>query len=367
MKKILFATPYKSSTGGISQWASHIVNHYEMDGFDDCFLDVLSMNDVKQGRSTIGMSFCHRVIYGLQTYSYVVSQLKKRLKTTRYDILHISSSASLSLVKDLWMIGVARRRRVKTIVHFHFGRIPQLLESKGWEYCLLKMVIRKADLVVVMDEASYKALKINGFSNVCLIPNPLSQQVVKSVEQLGNVTRKTRTITFVGHVVPNKGIFELVEACREIDDVEVRIVGPVAPNIQTALEKIAAKRNNMVKFVGTLPLEDVIKEMKTCGVFALPTYSEGFPNVIIESMACGCSIITTPVGAIPEMLDIAGDAPCGVCVEPRNVGQLRQAICEMLDNPNQNKEYGERAKKRVYSEYSMDVVWQRLVKAWNSI
>ncbi len=366
MKRILFATPYKSSTGGISQWASHIVNHYEASGRNDCLMDVLPMNDVKQGRSTIGMSFRRRVIYGLQTYSHVVKQLKKTLKTTKYDILHISSSASLSLVKDLWMIRVARRRNVKTIVHFHFGRIPQLFKSKGWEYCLLRRVINKANTVVVMDEASHKTLKSNGFSNVCLIPNPLSTQVAKTAEQIGDIKREPRTIAFVGHVVPNKGVFELVEACREIDNVELRIIGPATPEIQAALEKIANQKD-FVKFVGTLPLEEVIKEMKTCGVFVLPTYTEGFPNVIIESMACGCSIITTPVGAIPEMLNLDGEAPCGVAVEPKNVDQLKKAITDMLNNPSQAKVYGELAKARVHREYSMKVVWQRLVDAWNNI
>lgn len=366
MKKILFATPYKSSTGGITQWASHILKHYETNGLNDCLLDVLPMNDVKQGRSTIGMSFRQRMVYGLQTYSHVVSQLKKILKTSQYDILHISSSASLSLVKDLWMIKVACRRKVKTIVHFHFGRIPQLLVSKGWEYHLLKRVIKKADMVVVMDETSYKALNSRGVKNVSLIPNPLSALVVRTAEHIGDIKREPRTITFVGHVVQNKGVFELVEACRGIDNVELRIVGHATLEIQSALER-TAKIKGLVKFLGTLPLDEVIKEMKTCGVFALPTYSEGFPNVIIESMACGCPIITTPVGAIPEMLNIFGEVPCGVCVEPRNVEQLRQAICHMLDNPDQAKAYGERAKERVHKEYSMNVVWKYLLNAWNSI
>lgn len=366
MKKILFATPYKSTTGGISQWASHIVNYYEASGRNDCLLEILPMNDVKKGRSTIGMSFRQRVIYGLQTYSHVVSQLKKTLKATKYDILHISSSASLSLVKDLWMINVARRHSVKTIVHFHFGRIPALIKNKGWEYKLLMKVIRKATQVIVMDAASYNSLKGIGVKNVTLVPNPLSSQVEEAIKSNKDVRRHQNTVLFVGHVVKTKGIFELVEACRDIDNIRLRVVGPVQPEVKSSLLELTNNRE-FIDFVGTVPLEQVIKEMLSCGVFVLPTYSEGFPNVIIESMACGCPIVTTPVGAIPEMLAIDSDNPCGICVEVRNVEELKNAIQTMLSDSKRANEMGELAKARVRGEYAMDVIWSQLTSIWETI
>ena len=89
--KILFATPYKCMTGGIAQWAEHIASHYEKSAMAECKLDILPMNDPKSGRSTVGMSLCHRIIYGFQTYSRVLRNLKKRLSSEKYDILHIKN------------------------------------------------------------------------------------------------------------------------------------------------------------------------------------------------------------------------------------------------------------------------------------
>jgi glycosyltransferase involved in cell wall biosynthesis len=86
--------------------------------------------------------------------------------------------------------------------------------------------------------------------------------------------------------------------------------------------------------------------------------------VILESMACGCSIVATSVGAIPEMLNIDSDSPCGITVDKQNVIELKQAIEKMLTDESFAQKCKNNAVKKVFSEYSMDVVWGNLVKIW---
>jgi glycosyltransferase involved in cell wall biosynthesis len=83
-------------------------------------------------------------------------------------------------------------------------------------------------------------------------------------------------------------------------------------------------------------------------------------------MACGCAIITTPVGAIPEMLDINGEAPCGICIAPRDVEQLRVAIEELISDDDKKRVIGQRAKKRVAEQYSINNIWKQLVNIWEN-
>ena len=106
--------------------------------------------------------------------------------------------------------------------------------------------------------------------------------------------------------------------------------------------------------------EDVIKEMLSAGIFILPSYTEGFPNVILESMTCGCPIIATSVGAIPEMLS----EDSGVLVEPGNVEMLKEAINFLLNDRTLANIYGENAKKRVKDNYSIPIVWEKLEDIW---
>ena len=169
---------------------------------------------------------------------------------------------------------------------------------------------------------------------------------------------------------PTKGVFELVDACRKIPSVKVKLIGAVSDDMRRQLnagrEKTAA--DNELQIVGQVPFEDVLKEMMSCSVFALPTYTEGFPNVILEGMACGCPIVTTPVGAIPEMLDINNvGGECGVVVPVKNVEKLKEAIERLLDNSEYAEMLGARAKERVVAEYSIDSVWHKTIDIWRNV
>ena len=105
----------------------------------------------------------------------------------------------------------------------------------------------------------------------------------------------------------------------------------------------------------------------TCSVFVLPSHTEGFPNVILESMACGCPIVATPVGAIPEMLDADSEKPCGVIVPVNDSVQLRTAIERILDDPAYASLISDNARQKVNEEYSMPKVWNQLVGIWREV
>lgn len=362
--KVLLASPYGKIPGGIARWTGHIIKYYEQEGKSDCEMDLLPM-----GRSTFvntHSSFFFRIKSALKDYSIILKEYKQKLKEKQYDIVHVVSSASISLLKDLYMLRLAKRFKTCAIVHFRFGRIPQLKEQNNWEWKLLYRVVREADKVVVIDSMSYNALRSCGFDNVEFLPNPVSPQVVDIIDKNRDITREDRTILFVGHVVKTKGVVELVEACKSIDNIRLRFVGTVTDEMRSELSALAENAEWM-NLVGEEPYEEVIKEMLRCDVFVLPTYTEGFPNVILESMACGCAIVTTPVGAIPEMLEEENGQQYGILVEPKEVESLRVAIMEMLDNKALKSECRNNVQKRVIERYNMNAVWHMLVKIWRNV
>ncbi|MGM9800100.1 MAG: hypothetical protein ACI30M_05390 [Muribaculaceae bacterium] len=131
------------------------------------------------------MPLWKRVYRAFDDYSNILSEFQTKIKTTDYDILHLVSSASVSLIKDWVMLREAKKNGLKTILHFHFGRIPELCLNNNWEWKLVKKVVGISDKVVVLDRLSYQSLFENGFRNVEILPNPISPlvgEIVKTIQ-----------------------------------------------------------------------------------------------------------------------------------------------------------------------------------------
>ena len=366
--KVLLCTPYSINPqvvqGGIVVWAQNIVGYYHQQSTDVQLQVIPYDRKVRDGASE-GM--LQRAWNGVADYRAAIKQTRSRLKEEQYDVLHLCTSASISLAKDIVVLRMAKRKKVKTVVHFHFGRIPELAQQGNWEWKMLKTVVKLADAAVTMDMKSYNTLRGQGFKNVHYLPNPLSQGIMQQIEKEAATTvKEKRKLCFVGHVIPTKGVYELVEACKNIKDVRLHVLGKATYEVQEKMRKLADNGDWLV-FRGEVDHQQVIRELLTTTVFVLPTYTEGFPNVILESMACSCAIATTPVGAIPEMLDMASAEPCGLCCEPKDVGGLRRNIQYFLDHPDEARAFGHRAAQRVNDMYAMSKVWEQMVGIWKGV
>lgn len=362
--KILLASPYGGIPGGISRWTGHIVDYYNRHGKSDCDLKIFPMQ--RSVFVNINSSMLYRLRWAVKDYSKLISLFRKEITSNHYDILHLTSSASISLLKDFIMLRMARRRGIKTIIHFRFGRIPELIEKNNWEWKLLKIVVKLADKVIVIDKASYNTLINTGFNNVILLPNPVAPAVLNIVASNSSIKREQGVVLFVGHVVKTKGIFELIEACKQIPNIKLRIVGHIETETRLKIEDVS-NNAKWIEIIGEEPYDEVIKEMLRCDIFVLPTYTEGFPNVILESMACGCAIVASSVGAIPEMLEDENDKKCGLQVAPQDVIGLCSAVKSLLYDDAMKAEFRLNATNRVNEKYNMLSIWKQLCLIWNNV
>ncbi len=360
-KKVLLCSP-KGVPGGISQWTENILACAAGDS-SSVVLEWF-YPELKESGGISPTSFLKRLSRGLRTYIPFITALRKRISENSYDVAHFATSGGLSFLRDYLALKACKKRGINTVVHLHFGRMPQILANGGWEKKLFERIIPYTDRFVPIDNPSYTALTGHGLNNAVNIPNPLSPKVAKLVAAVPDTVRDSRSVLFVGHVIPTKGVGELVDACSRIEDVKLTLLGLYDEETKTdILNRIPESARDRITFMGNRPLEDVIAAMKKCSVFVLPSYTEGFPNVIIESMACACPIIATPVGAIPDMLDANGNA-CGIIVPVKDTDALEKAIKEVIHNPEAAAEMGERAKRRVEELYYIDKVWTQLKELW---
>lgn len=364
MKKVLFCTPYEGisnkNIGGISVWAKAVVAHYEQNAGDV----ELIVQPLDRKTYVRGVNAFVRLWSGVAEYLELVKIVKRRLQKEHFDAVHLCTTASLGLIKDFFILRYAKSKNISTFLHFHCGRIPVIMKNRNWETKLLNRVMRYTDVPVVMDNSSLQALRASGIASAVNLPNPLSTFVSETVDALKPaIERVGRRLVFVGHVVDIKGVYELVEACSRMSDVELRMVGHVEDNVRNNLEAIALKRSGeWLTFMGGLSREDTLREILSADILVAPSYFEGFPNVILEAMACGTPIVASCVGAIPEMLD---NGNCGVLIEPRSAEAVYEAVTGLLNNENMKQTFAARALKRVKDMYAMPSVWKRMVNIWN--
>lgn len=363
--KILFCSPCDSDpaiiVGGINVWARTILGYYNTIK-SDVVVEPISFDrrcDVKRDTGLI-----RRLYYAMKEYPTPIQEAKKALKRKDYDMVHIVTSASLSLIKDLVLIRFAHKYGARAVVHFHFGRTPELLKSDGWESKLIKRVLKKVDASIAMDKKSFDALNDAGYKNVYYLPNPITDSIIEKAEKDGKQIRRfPGKILYVGQVLPTKGVFELVEACKSIEGIQLHIVGKAQEAIIENLKNIIGEYGDRILIRGAMDRDSVFKELLSSELFILPSYSEGFPNVVLEAMACHCPIIATNVGAIPEMLNVEGEA-CGICIKPKDVDSIKMAIRLVLGNKDQAAVFADRAFERVKDQYSVSVIWKQLVDVW---
>jgi glycosyltransferase involved in cell wall biosynthesis len=144
-------------------------------------------------------------------------------------------------------------------------------------------------------------------------------------------TRERARVLFVGGRFVEKGGEDLLQALhgRIGVDIDVDLVTPTAD--------IASRAGVTVHRLGASDPE-LLALYQQADVLCLPTYGDTNPWVVLEAMACGTPVVSTPVGAIPELL---GDGRAGVIVPLGNRRALGEALGALLGDEHRRKQLGQ--------------------------
>jgi len=168
------------------------------------------------------------------------------------------------------------------------------------------------------------------------------------------VAHDAEVVLYVGRLVPEKGLRELVAATTKLAARRKRLQlvlvggGPMQGELQEL-----ANNNLAIRMTGALPPTAVAQWMVAADLVTLPSYSEGHPNVLVEALACGRPVVATTVGGIPEVVDDA----CGVLIPPHDGTALAPALDAVLARP-----WDEAALSRRFSR-GWDTVAQETLQA----
>ncbi len=140
-------------------------------------------------------------------------------------------------------------------------------------------------------------------------------------------------LLFVGRVLVSKGATDLVRACALVRDRGIafhcRLVGPGTDSGRVAALIGSSRLDACVALAGGRPHTELPDWFRACDVVALPSHSEGIPNVLRESIAMGKPFVATRVGGIPEIADPSWSA----LVPVGDIAALGDALAQMLASP----------------------------------
>lgn len=358
-KNICFMAPLPPPYGGIANWTATICEWLDNYKEDDIAYTVI--NTAPKSRVTDGRTIIDRVLGGITSMLVSGVKLKRLIRVDIPSCVHITTSGSLGVYRDLLIAQICTRNNIPFVYHIHFGRIPQLVESLTREWKNLKRVMDKASSVIAIDVKTYHAIdKVyqNEFpQKVSYIPNPIDTAKLPAPAAESN-----NKVMYLGWVIKEKGIEELLEAWEQIYSEKqawtLDIVGPIKEEYKDFLIQKFSLRG--VNLLGEKSHDEAMGLMNESDIFVLPSYSEGCPYVILEAMALGKRIVASDVGNIRFMM---GEVS-GTLVEPCNVAMLRKALKKEISSSDDLRRNKDNIMNRCRELYSMEIIVKQYFEKW---
>ena len=185
-----------------------------------------------------------------------------------------------------------------------------------------RIVISRADAVIgVSHDLGDKAVECGAErEKVHWVPNGYDESSF-NIEGRGTISdSENKSILYVGHLIKTKGIEELITAFAKVvgsgkfRELALKLVGHGGvediDNLKTMISELGIGNN--VELLGPKSHLEVASLMKSADLFCLPSWREGWPTVISESLACGTPVVGTDIGGIREMINDKNGLLCKV-------------------------------------------------------
>ena len=194
-----------------------------------------------------------------------------------------------------------------------------------------------------------------------------TEEIEKSAEEIRGASNAF-TFVFIGRIVRDKGIVELIEGftrlSHERDDVKLRLVGRFEDKLDPlpAATREAIDNCDKIEFDGYQA--DVRPYLAASDVLVLPSYREGFPNVVLQAGAMGLPVIVTDVNGSDEVIEQGIN---GVIVPKYNSDALYDAMLTMVNEPEKTAKMAATARNIIVKKFDQQDVWTETLNMYKKL
>lgn len=282
----------------------------------------------------------------------VLGRLRRVLAAWGPDVVETHSYKATALVYALRRFGGFRR----PWVGFFHGATSENLKVEAY-HRLDGYLLRSAECTVVMSAAKLRDFAHLGpraaviYNSVVPLPDePLATYALPAAAEAA-VAAGDRLVGVVGRLSPEKGVDLYLRAVSVLERRGIRFMSVIAGDgpERAASEALAAdlQIGHRIAFLGTVSTIGAL--YRRLDLLVIPSRSEGLPNVLLEAMHADLPVVSTAVGAVPEVL---GGTRAGVVVPPLDVPALADAIAGSLQLKGDPESH--RARAAVASRFSLD-------------
>ncbi|BAP33033.1 uncharacterized protein CHSO_3996 [Chryseobacterium sp. StRB126] len=233
-------------------------------------------------------------------------------------------------------------------------------EGKGVESDLKKFNITAKPLKVIANG------NVNGIDLDHYSEKKISGNVTDLLKKELNIEKDDFVFIFVGRIVGDKGINELIKAFTGIKNrnIKLLLVGTfeeeLDPLDKDTYEEIQSNENIIT--VGFQ--KDVRPYFLISDALAFPSYREGFPNVVMQAGAMELPCVVSDINGCNEIIVQQEN---GLIVPSRNVEKLQEAMEQMINNKENYLKMKSKAKKMIEERYDQNFVWKALLDEYNRL
>lgn len=344
--KILLVSPLPPPSGGIASWTKQYIEWAENNS-----LSVEVVNTAVIGQRAEKINNKTRLFDEIKRTKLIIKDFKTKIIIFKPNIIHLNTPCGkLGIIRDFLCARIAKKNNIKLIIHYHcniYDQVNNWLLSKYF----LKKLANTADMNLVLNNSSMDYILKKTDGNTILMPNFISDDFVLGTPKV--IRDEVRIVSFVGHVQRTKGIIEIIDAAKYTPQITYKVAGPVANDIL----KLQIPSNLIL--LGPISNQGVRDLLIESDVFLFPSHTEGFANALLEAMAMGMPIITTPVGANVDMIESMG----GVIVDVGDSSSIIKAI-EKIKNSNTRFRMSLWNVSKVKNHYTIGKVMRNLVEIY---
>lgn len=355
-KKVIFVAPYfKPHTGGLENYVANIEKGLRDQNWETVVVTT----------SDSGKSYQEEVIEGTKVYRLPVwfkisntpvnpfwfFSLKKIFRKENPDI--INAHAPVPFIADMAALAAGK---IPLVLTYHAGtmlkgRLLLDLVIGAYENTLLQITASRAQAIICPSQFVINTI-LKRFGEKAFVVSPgVDTSIFKPSDDAVSDTKSVLFISRFSNMYKMKGLFNLIEAMRQLPDITLKVIGePVSVDIKN------------IEFLGTKTIKETLKEIQECSLLTLPSlaHAESFGMVLIEAMACRKPVVGTWIGGIPEVIN---DGVDGLLVSPGDIDALARAIESLVNDRKRSQQLAVNGYNKVVSEYS----WERKSKKTSQI